>query len=629
MEIISQTSRIATAQRTLTPRKSMPKLGVDSRPLVAQCVVLIASTTALDVVTRATRVLAVQDLENNDQPIGKTKVLKDVWLYCDAQSEEVDIFAALKELDAIGGPKDQRPLRTAAKWTTVKGSRGQMENKDTGGVKTAARAPSPAPHEANKPVYPDAQRIHRRIVFEEEGVTLYAIHDYGHFALGLAQLVHGLDRMRLAGLVHGNINPGNCLWHLNERHIKISDLEYARRYDSQGKSALPLTGTPGFMAVEYQSLLHRFQPNATPQEPPSVYDLMNDLMEENQPHQERSWFRFNFLHDLESVLWILLSHLLTTVPTCLHADDPDIVKSHQEILELYDQLFDGSLKGSVERREFIQQVTAPVPNHFSRAGDVLKTFYEKANASALCKVMAAFAYLVRSCYMPVESTIPVVLAGQDSPCWDPVYFKEKYYRDIHKVFMTIHRAMVGVEYHAGKALEKAPSPAGAHENNEEVPQSEENNEEVAPNPEPGPSQPRKRRAENTIDEEPAKKSKSGTRAGTSRSGKRRAEDDVEPETTKKAKGAPAAADEPPRRSLRTKTAASSGAAKGRKAPARKTKQAAGPPTASSSRQPSGAGSSAAAGTSGQAAAGPSRPPRAKRVVESSDRTLRSAKKDKA
>ncbi len=47
--------------------------------------------------------------------------------------------------------------------------------------------------------------------------------------------------MRLAGFIHRDISPGNCLLYMKDRHIKISDLEYARRYDSQGKSALPLT----------------------------------------------------------------------------------------------------------------------------------------------------------------------------------------------------------------------------------------------------------------------------------------------------------------------------------------------------------------------------------------------------
>ncbi len=45
--------------------------------------------------------------------------------------------------------------------------------------------------------------------------------------------------MRLVGFVHRDISPGNCLMY--ERQIKISDLEYARRYESQGKGLAPLT----------------------------------------------------------------------------------------------------------------------------------------------------------------------------------------------------------------------------------------------------------------------------------------------------------------------------------------------------------------------------------------------------
>ncbi|KAF8907177.1 hypothetical protein CPB85DRAFT_844531 [Mucidula mucida] len=56
--------------------------------------------------------------------------------------------------------------------------------------------------------------------------------------------------MRLAGFVHRDISPGNCL--IYKGQTKISDLEYARTYAAPGIGAAPLTGTPGFMAVEYQ-----------------------------------------------------------------------------------------------------------------------------------------------------------------------------------------------------------------------------------------------------------------------------------------------------------------------------------------------------------------------------------------
>ncbi|KAF9020602.1 hypothetical protein BDZ89DRAFT_1072116 [Hymenopellis radicata] len=666
-----------------------------------QTVRCIDEASALDIVTRATRVWAVQELDADNQPSGDVKVLKDVWLYCNAKSEkdiQDEIFTALRELDKIGVPEDQRPptsssgatmaedakqyfmtiehdvpvqidcqddttvapptdavefcytplpSKAAAKRTTVEGSRRTEYEAfaaaaaSTGGRKASAKPQPTARPAQNPPVYPHTQRTHRRIVFAEECQTLYVVDNYGDLALGLAQLVYGLDYMRLAGFIHRDISPGNCLLFMKGRHIKISDLEYARRYDSQCQSTLPLTGTPGFMAVEYQALRHHFLKKPDMEKQPSMQDL------EDEEHQN-SWFRFNFLHDLESVLWILLSHLLTTVPNCLHADDKDTVARHKAVLELYDQLFDGSLKGSMERQEFIRNIADSVMDGFSDAKRMLEALYKKANASPLCKIMTAFQYLVRSCYNSVESTMPLVTAGQATPYWDPVHFKHKFYLDIHDLFMGMHHAMAEVGYRAVKDLDKKEKAAGEQdpppspppaECNADTPAEHESSDQLVPNPDPAPSRSRKRPAEATVHQESNKKSKTDTGAGPSRSGKRPAEDAVEKESTKKLKRAPTPElSAAPRRSSRKKTGASSGAPRAAKAkaPAGKTKQAAEPPVASSSRLPSGSGSSSrqpsgtgtsAAGTSGQSAvAGPSRRPRTARPVASSSRVLRSSKK---
>ncbi len=45
--------------------------------------------------------------------------------------------------------------------------------------------------------------------------------------------------MRLAGFVHRDISPGNCL--IYKGQTKISDLEYARTYAAPGIGTAPLT----------------------------------------------------------------------------------------------------------------------------------------------------------------------------------------------------------------------------------------------------------------------------------------------------------------------------------------------------------------------------------------------------
>ncbi|KAF8885914.1 hypothetical protein CPB85DRAFT_1459671 [Mucidula mucida] len=649
---------------------------------VYQTVRCIDESSALDIITRATRVWAVQELDAYNQPLGKTEVLKDVWLYFDAKSEEDiqnEIFKALEDLDKIGVSVDQRPptsppgvpmaedakqyfmtivkdiavqvngqddttlappdgaveycytplpQNAPAKEATVKGSRGKTAEAkakgkgkgkaaaNTGVRKASAKPQATAPLAKDSPVYPHTRRTHRRIVFAEECQTLYTMKNYGDFALGLAQLVYGLDYMRLAGFIHRDISPGNCLMYMEERHIKISDLEYARRYDSQCQSILPLTGTPGFMAVEYQAMEHYFPPDSAAKQGKSWKDVHTTA---HKPQGKKSWFQFNFLHDLESVLWMLLSHLLTTVPNCLRADAPDVVEKHGAVLVLYDKLFDGSLKGSLERHNFVRNIKQPDMPAFTEAQEVLIAFYEEANALPLCNIMSAFVYLVRNCYKVVENTVPCV--DQVTPYWDPAHFKHQFYRQIHDIFMEMHRGMAGVGYCAADELKKASNEPGPPS----PPIEHETKDQVAPNPDSGPSRSRKRHADVSVDEAQKKKPKTDTDAQPSRPGKRPAED-AAVQAAKRPKRATAPAAQPLRRSTRLKSAASSDAAKGPKTPVRKTKQA-----AVKARAPSGSGAgTSAAGTSGQpAAAASSRQLRGERPVAGTKRVSKSTANKKS
>ncbi len=55
----------------------------------------------------------------------------------------------------------------------------------------------------------------------------------------------GLNYLRLAGYVHRDISPGNCLVFKDpssgEFQLKISDLEYARVYGADSSNVVPLT----------------------------------------------------------------------------------------------------------------------------------------------------------------------------------------------------------------------------------------------------------------------------------------------------------------------------------------------------------------------------------------------------
>ncbi len=188
----------------------------------------------LDLVTRATRVWEVIELDSEDMPIGTPKVLKDVWLYSDATPESDiynAIFAALRQLDKDGSvAENERPpplqpgssLEEDAKnyfmtilsdsVVTINGQPDEapeppedyvelfyteteekvaMEATVEGTHRGEVDGCTPKLKRADRAVYPHKKRIHRRIVFQEVCRTLYKVFSYADFTKGLAQLVYG------------------------------------------------------------------------------------------------------------------------------------------------------------------------------------------------------------------------------------------------------------------------------------------------------------------------------------------------------------------------------------------------------------------------------------------------------
>ncbi|KAF8912507.1 hypothetical protein CPB85DRAFT_1434357 [Mucidula mucida] len=59
----------------------------------------------------------------------------------------------------------------------------------------------------------------------------------------MVQGIQALNHLRLAGYVHQNISPGNCLYTKDSSdviQIKISDLEYARLYSMEYPHMAPI-----------------------------------------------------------------------------------------------------------------------------------------------------------------------------------------------------------------------------------------------------------------------------------------------------------------------------------------------------------------------------------------------------
>ncbi|KAF8868829.1 hypothetical protein CPB85DRAFT_1361524 [Mucidula mucida] len=184
--------------------------------------------------------------------------------------------------------------------------------------------------------------------------------------------------MRLAGFVHRDISPGNCL--IYNGQTKISDLEYARRYAAPVNGPAPLTGTPGFMA-------------------------------------------FNFLHDLESVVWIYLWFLLDTLPKAFTS--MQIEQHKTAILRLNHMLFNFRWMSRLS----------------SAYGEVVDALTAVHGVdSKLLKALDSFKTL-SSCYRIVESSQPLLVESPQATHWDRKVFLHKFYKAIHFYFMDAHEQM--------------------------------------------------------------------------------------------------------------------------------------------------------------------------------------------
>ncbi|KAF9017120.1 hypothetical protein BDZ89DRAFT_1140923 [Hymenopellis radicata] len=197
----------------------------------------------------------------------------------------------------------------------------------------------------------------------------------------MAQLIQGLHYMRLAGFTYHDTSSGNCLMHplADGWQLKISDLEYARPYDALFTEEF-ITGTPGYMAVEYKSQSHFFIP-------PQL----------NEKAVTKPFFRHNFAHDLEGALWIYVRFLFEKIPDCVNATETAQIR--RDIRYYRDQL---KQEGSPERRGFV------LDNVNARSAvDALAALYERVpEGLVLMGGLGCFDVLVRL-YRDVEATEPL------------------------------------------------------------------------------------------------------------------------------------------------------------------------------------------------------------------------------
>ncbi|KAG6915560.1 hypothetical protein DXG01_010965 [Tephrocybe rancida] len=424
----------------------------------------ISESAAYHLISRATRVWEAREISGKgEKPLKLSNscyVLKDAWQYSDRRLEQDiqnDIFKELKDIDNKGNTNhateaknyfmtimhdwrvesdgisdnsfklptghrntsftriEQKMVKTLA----VDSQRSSMSARDS--IRHSHSTQNSTPH----PDLKHHTHSHVRTVYAEVCYSMYELSDYKTVFLALKDIVTGLNYLRMAGFVHRDISAGNCLWSLKEdqQRGKISDLEYARRYDELVGHANPRTGTPPFMAVEYQQQEHLFYPpmNAT-----VFHKVFEDLLMGRKPDPKipiRPPFRFNFYHDLESVFWIYVHFLHHLFPK-------NSVPNDDESLDIIAQSARQSIYCGVEGATLRTMV---ITHTAVRIGVMLQDFFP--NHLYLLSALE-FAEDMAKSYTAVESSQPVIV-GDTPQYWSLEFFTSDPYNKIISQFQSI------------------------------------------------------------------------------------------------------------------------------------------------------------------------------------------------
>uniref|UniRef100_A0A0W0GAC5 Protein kinase domain-containing protein n=1 Tax=Moniliophthora roreri TaxID=221103 RepID=A0A0W0GAC5_MONRR len=154
---------------------------------------------------------------------------------------------------------------------------------------------------------------------EDAGCPLQDVRNLRTVVTCIGKASTGLSIMFSAGMVHRDISTGNLLVSEvdGELGCKITDLEYAKKVGASSQSPQDIkTGTPYFMALEIWRGKYLFRPERPTDSDETSDDenFVSTLKRRGARPDARTPVRYNFLHDLESLFWILVYFLLIMHP---------------------------------------------------------------------------------------------------------------------------------------------------------------------------------------------------------------------------------------------------------------------------------------------------------------------------
>ncbi|KAL1665503.1 hypothetical protein GGF50DRAFT_52482 [Schizophyllum commune] len=288
--------------------------------------------------SRATRVFKVVDIGAESDSY---KALRDYWPSRDDFASQESVIQQ-KVLDALKArlPKEEYEKLRPHFMTILADGPVQRQSDSVGGE---------FEREIGTDVSAEPDRERYRTVYEEHCQALWDVDDPSVFFFALAQVMYVLNNLRRAGYVYRDVSSGNILVQtlpsaadstaLSDRYItKVSDLEYAKAYDHLTWQE-PRLGTCLFMAVEVQAQAHLFTD-------PDDTNLVAD-----------GYFHHNFLHDVESVIWMALYFILERCSREIYKTSEWCeLREHIKEVKTYEkQILPFDSNGSHIRQQFITE----------------------------------------------------------------------------------------------------------------------------------------------------------------------------------------------------------------------------------------------------------------------------------
>ncbi|KAK7680258.1 hypothetical protein QCA50_016767 [Cerrena zonata] len=344
---------------------------------------------AARVLGRATRVWRVREIEDGSTLVGDVLVMKDVWINESARSEKEildDIILKVNTVHDIGQiepdfaskyfiqiKQDERvqievnnQLQDDCTSTIVRGhvipagvKALPVSQLALHGSPTHATGPLTDFFQSERSQFPHTPLLfkgytakqHRRILYAEYGTPLSSseiLADHKRFFTSLSQGLVGLKLLYSAGYVHRDPSLGNLI--SCGEICKLSDFEYAEPYElrlgpeeyTTAKSGGIKTGTPAFMAIEVQRGEYRYTAE-TREVHSTELGAWERTLQLRPKTNARPVFRYNYLHDIESLWWMAMWVFFKTRPALSTPSTP---------LEAMDLIFPYSLAGSRYRDDF-------------------------------------------------------------------------------------------------------------------------------------------------------------------------------------------------------------------------------------------------------------------------------------